>query len=537
MEGPLPADPGGNSQTGPAVQLTHREIVIVLLGLGTGMLLAALDQTIVSTALPTIVGELGGLDKLSWVVTAYLLTSTSSTPLYGKLSDQFGRKQVFQAAIVIFLIGSVLCGQARSMTQLVAFRAIQGLGAGGLMALTFVIVGDLVPPRQRGRYTGYLTGVFAISSVAGPLAGGFLVDNLSWRWVFYVNLPVGLIALVVTSIVLKLPVMHMSRRVDVEGAVLLVASVTCLLLVTVWGGNEYEWTSPTILALASASLLLGLGFVLWERRAAEPIIPLRLFSGDILRVTTVVSFLIGAGMFGGTVFLPLYLQAVQGTSATNSGLLMLPLMGGVLVMSISGGRIISVTGRYKPMVVAGCGLAVVGMGLLSLLDEGSGFLQAALSMFVLGAGLGMVMPVLTLATQNAVAIADLGSATAAVNFFRSLGGAIGVAAFGAVLSNNLASELGRRFPGAAARAGSSLASSPEQIAQLDPRIQVEVIAALAAAVHRVFLTASPVMLLAFVAAWLLREIPLRDTHLPAAPPQATDLPATPEVAESGSSTS
>ena len=532
MEGPVVADPGAPS-LGPSVQLSHRDIVIILLGLGTGLLLAALDQTIVSTALPTIVGELGGLSKLSWVVTAYMLTSTASTPLYGKLSDQFGRKQLFQAAIVIFLVGSVLCGQSRSMTQLVAFRAIQGLGAGGLMALTFVIIGDLVPPRQRGRYTGYLTGVFAISSVAGPLAGGFLVDNLSWRWVFYVNLPIGLVALVVTSIVLKLPVMHMSRRVDVEGALLLVSSVSCLLLVTVWGGREYEWTSPTILSLSAASLLLAIGFVMWERRAAEPILPLRLFSGDVFRITSIVSFLIGAGMFGGTVFLPLYLQAVQGTSATNSGLLMLPMMGGVLVMSIAGGRIITRTGHYKRVVVIGCGLAAVGMILLSLLDEHSSFVQAAMSMFIVGAGLGMVMPVLTLATQNAVTLMDLGSATAAVNFFRSLGGAIGVAAFGAVLSNSLASELAKRLPGVAGARTASLASSPEQIAQLPLEIQVPVIESLAAAVHRVFLTASPVMLLAFLAAWLLREVPLRDSHLPQPPPQATDLPATPEVAETG----
>ena len=533
MEGPLPADPATASH-GPSVQLSHRDIVIILLGLGTGLLLAALDQTIVSTALPTIVGELGGLSKLSWVVTAYMLTSTASTPLYGKLSDQFGRKQVFQAAIVIFLLGSVLCGQSRSMTQLVAFRAVQGLGAGGLMALTFVIIGDLVPPRQRGRYTGYLTGVFAISSVAGPLAGGFLVDNLSWRWVFYVNLPIGLVALVVTSVVLKLPVMHMSRRVDVEGALLLVASVSSLLLVTVWGGREYEWTSPTILLLSGASLALAVAFVLWERKAAEPILPLRLFSGDVFRITSLVSFLIGAGMFGGTVFLPLYLQAVQGTSATNSGLLMLPLMGGVLVMSIIGGRIITRTGRYKPIVVIGCGSAAIGMGLLSLLDEHSSFVQAAVSMFIVGAGLGMVMPVLTLATQNAVTLVDLGSATAAVNFFRSLGGAIGVAAFGAVLSNSLVAELAKRFPDAARGRAASLASSPDEIAQLPPEIQGPVIEALAAAVHRVFLTASPVMLLAFLAAWLLREIPLRDTHMPDPPPQGADMPATAEVAETGS---
>jgi EmrB/QacA subfamily drug resistance transporter len=341
----MPA-PTGNAN--PPSELSHREIVVVILGVGLGLLLAALDGTIVSTALPTIVGELGGLEKLSWVVTAYMLASTATTPLYGKLSDQFGRKQLFQAAILIFLVGSVLCGQARTMTQLVSFRAVQGLGAGGLMALTFVIVADLVPPRRRGRYTGYLTGIFAISSVAGPLAGGFIVDHLSWRWVFYVNLPVGGVALVVTSIVLRLPASRVARRIDVEGAVLLVASVSSLLLATVWGGRQYAWTSPVILGLGGAAVVLGVGFVLWERRAAEPIIPLRLFDESVFRVTGVASFLIGAGMFGGAVFLPLYLQAVQGASPTNSGLLMVPMMGGLLVLSIVGGRTIAATGRYKP---------------------------------------------------------------------------------------------------------------------------------------------------------------------------------------------
>lgn len=512
-------------------ELTHRQTVVVILGLGTGLLLAALDQTIVSTALPTIVGELGGLSKLSWVVTAYLLTSTASTPLYGKLSDQFGRKQLFQTAIVVFLVGSVLCGQSRSMTQLVLFRALQGLGAGGLMALTFTIIGDLVPPRQRGRYTGYLTGVFALASVAGPLAGGFFVDHLSWRWVFYVNVPLGAVALVVTSAVLRLPVPGIARRVDVEGAVLLVGSVSSLLLATVWGGREYAWSSPTILGLLGGSLLLAVGFVAWERHAVEPILPLRLFRLPVFTVCAAISVLIGAGMFGGTVFLPLYLQAVQGVSATDSGLLLLPLMAGVLTASILGGRLVTRTGHYRRLVVGGTALAAAGMGLLCLLDEGSPMFQAPASMLVLGAGIGTVMPLLTLAAQNAVPPADLGAATSGVNFFRSLGGAVGVAAFGAVLANRLTSELADRLPDAA-DLGQTIANSPEQIAALPPAVRTAVVVSLAESVQAVFVAALPVMLLAAATAWLLRELPLRDTPVPpAAAAEAEQAPQTPGVVE------
>ena len=505
------------TSTPTAPQLTHREILVVFAALLSGMFLAALDQTIVSTALPTIVGELGGLSKLSWVVTAYMLTSTVSTPLYGKLSDLYGRKLLFQAAIVIFLIGSVLAGLSQNMLQLVAFRGIQGIGGGGLMAMAFAVIGEVVPPRERGRYTGYMGSVFAVSSVAGPLLGGFFVDQLSWRWVFYINLPIGILAMVVTSIVLKLPVHATRHRVDFEGAALLVAGVSSLLLLLVWGGNEYEWRSPTILGLGVAAFVLLVGFVLWERRVDEPLLPLRLFREPIFAVVTVLSLLVGAAMFGGMIFLPLFLQVVTGASATNSGLLLLPLMAGLMGMSIVSGKIITRTGRYKAWPVSGMAIAAVGMYLLSRMDTSTDRIESSVAMFVLGAGIGMVMQVLVLAVQNAADFRDLGTTTSAVNFFRSMGGSLGVAVFGAVLASRTASELTARVPAdVRSRLGgiSSLANSPERIRLLEPDVRDAVVASIASAVHSVFLYAIPLLVVGFFVSWLLKEIPLRETAGP-----------------------
>ena len=510
----------------PAADVTpfsHREILIIFVGLLSGMFLAALDQTIVSTALPTIVGELGGLSKLSWVVTAYMLTSTVSTPLYGKLSDLYGRKRLFQWAIVIFLAGSALAGLSQDMTQLILFRGVQGVGAGGLMAMAFAVIGEVVPPRERGRYTGYMGSVFAVSSIAGPLLGGFFVDNLSWRWVFFINIPIGIAALFITSAVLKLPVQAVRARVDFEGAALLVAGVTSLLLVLVWGGNEYEWTSPTIVALGLASLVLLVGFVLWERRVSEPLLPLRLFRDPIFSVVSVLSVLVGAAMFGGMIFLPLYLQVVTGASATNSGLLLLPLMAGLMSMSIISGKVITRTGRYKVWPVTGMAVAAAGMYLLSRLDTDTGRIESSIAMLVLGAGIGMVMQVLVLAVQNAADYRDLGVATSSTNFFRSMGGSLGVAVFGAILAARSASELAARLPAdAMARLdGASLdtiANSPERIRQLPAEVQQAVVGAIAAAVHAVFLWAIPLLVIGFVLSWFLKEIPLRDTaHAGSAP--------------------
>jgi EmrB/QacA subfamily drug resistance transporter len=485
-------------------RLSTRQLQLVFAGLMSGVLLAALDQTIVATALPTIVGDLGGLTHLSWVVTAYLLASTASTPLYGKISDLYGRKTVFQAAIVIFLVGSALSGLAQTMGQLIAFRAVQGLGAGGLMALAIAIIGDVVSPRERGRYQGYIGAVFAVASVAGPLLGGFFVDNLSWRWAFYVNLPVGVGALLVTSVALDLPFRRRPHVVDYLGAALLVAGVTCLLLVTVWGGDRYAWGSSTIATLAVAGTVLLVAFAFHERRTEEPVLPPRLFRDPVFRVATAALFLIGVAMFGAIVFLPLYLQVVAGASASSSGLLLLPLMAGIVGSSVAVGRIISRTGRYKWYPVAGAALMTVAMGLLATMDATTGRTTASWYVVLLGVGLGTVMPVMILAVQNAVAQRDLGTATSAATFFRSMGGSFGVALFGAILANRLA----RQLPGVDAEA---LQASPEQLRALPPAVRQQVVEAVASSLHVVFLAAIPVVLAAFVVVLFLRERPLRES--------------------------
>lgn len=485
-------------------RLTNRQLQLVFAGLMSGVLLAALDQTIVATALPTIVGDLGGLAHLSWVVTAYLLASTTSTPLYGKISDLYGRKTVFQAAIVIFLVGSALSGLAQSMGQLIAFRAVQGLGAGGLMALAIAIIGDVVSPRERGRYQGYIGAVFAVASVAGPLLGGFLVDHLSWRWAFYVNLPVGVGALLVTSVALDLPFRRTGHSVDYLGAALLVAGVTCVLLVTVWGGDRYGWDSPTILGLAGTGALLLGAFAVQEQRASEPVLPPRLFRDPVFRVATATLFLIGVAMFGAIVFLPLFLQVVVGASATSSGLLLLPLMAGIVASSVVVGRVISRTGRYRWYPVAGTALMTVAMGLLATMNADTSRTTASWYVALLGVGLGTVMPVMILAVQNAADQRDLGTATSAATFSRSMGGSFGVALFGAILASRLAHQL----PGVDPEA---LQASPSQLRALSPAAHQAVVEAVAHSLHVVFLAAIPVALAAFLVVLFLRERPLRES--------------------------
>ena len=386
-----------------------------------GMFLAALDQTIVSTALPTIVGDLGGLNHLSWVVTAYLLASTVSTPIYGKLGDMIGRKPVFLAAILIFLAGSMLAGLSQTMAQLIAFRAVQGVGAGGLMVGAQAIIADIVPPRERGRYMGLIGSVFAVASVAGPLLGGFLVDNLSWRWVFYVNMPIGAVAVAIVLLKLHLHTPTISHRIDALGAALLAAGVASLIMVTTWGGSEYAWGSTRIVGLGVAGVILLAVFVWWETRAAEPIIPLRLFRSSVFSVASAMGFTIGMAMFGAIVFIPLFLQLVYGASPTSSGLRMLPLMAGLLVASIASGRAITRMGRYRMFPIAGTALLTVGMLLLSRLTVGTAPWMASLYMLVVGVGIGLVMQVLIIVVQNDVAPTEIGVATSTATFFRSVG--------------------------------------------------------------------------------------------------------------------
>ncbi len=494
------------------VGLSHRQIQIVFIGLMAGMLVAALDQTIVATALPTIVGELGGLDHLSWVVTAYLLTSTITVPLFGKVGDLLGRKIVFQAAIVIFVTGSILCGLSQNMAMLILFRAIQGIGGGGLIALAQAIIGDIVSPRERGRYQGYLGAVFAFASVVGPLLGGFFVDHLSWRWVFYVNVPVGAVALVITSVVLDLPFRRVHHRIDYVGAALVAAGATCLLLVTVWGGVEFPWGSATIVGLAIAGVVLLVLFFVQEGRAEEPIIPLRLWSNRVFTVASGLESLVGFAMFGAIIFLPLWLQTVGRASAQDSGVLILPLMAGLMTSSILSGRQITKTGRYKIYPVTGTATIAVGLFLLSTMGVGTSGLVSSAYMIVLGLGLGMIIQVMVLAVQNSVEHRDLGTATATETFVRSMGGAFGVAVFGAILNNRLAHELALLLPasGSSVNVG-TLAGSPAAIKQLPPSTYDAVIHALANSLHTVFLLAAPLALAAFALALLLPERPLRQT--------------------------
>ncbi|HEU0053015.1 MAG TPA: MDR family MFS transporter, partial [Longimicrobium sp.] len=428
----------------------ERSVWVVFSGLLLVMLLASLDSTIVATALPTIVGELGGIGRLSWVVTAYLLAQTVVTPLYGKLGDLYGRKVVLQSAVVIFLVGSALCGLARSLEALIAFRALQGLGGGGLMVSSMAAVGDVIPPRERGRYQGIFGAVFGLSSVAGPLIGGFFTTNLTWRWIFYINLPLGVAAMVVLGATLPANPERKKHRIDYAGAGALAASLASLILLTDLGGTTYPWGSPQIVGLALVSAVCLALFIRIENRAAEPVLPLRLFRNRIFTVSSAVGVVVGFAMFGSITFLPLFLQTVKGASPTGSGLQLLPVMGGMLVTSIASGQLISRWGRYRVFPIVGTAVMTVGLFLLSRMRPDTSLVTASLYMLVVGMGLGMVMQVLVLAVQNSVEYQDLGVATSGATLFRSIGGSLGTAVLGAVFSARLASALAQVSPGHAA---------------------------------------------------------------------------------------
>ena len=509
-------------------ELSRRSIYLAMAGLMLGMLLAMLDNLVVSTALPTIVGDLGGLSHLSWVVTGYALASAASTPVWGKLGDLYSRRGMFMISIVVFLIGSVLAGLSQNMTELIGFRALQGLGAGGLMVGAMAIIADLVPPRQRGRYQALIGAMMPIAFVGGPLIGGVLTDDLSWRWVFYINLPVGIAALIVSAVFMKLPKHRIQAKIDYLGALLLGAGVVALTLGASWAGSQYSWGSWQVIGLFAAAVVLLVGFVFVENRVAEPILPLRLFRNRNFTVAQILSFLVGAGMFGALNFLPQYMQNVRGASATASGLLLLPLMFGMLAVMLTTGQITTRTGRYREFPIIGAAIMTAGLLLLLVLGVNTPTLLASALTAVLGIGMGFIMQNTNLITQNSVELRDMGAGTGSVNLFRSVGGSLGVAVLGAIytskLTDSLTSGLGARGSKLVTGGG---ALPPSAVLKLPAPIREVFQSGVVSGLHGVLIGGAIMGLLAFVVAWFIKHEPLRgsDPVTPVEAPVADELVA------------
>lgn len=490
----------------------RRRILLTFSGLLLCMLLASLDQTVMATALPTIAGQLGGFQDLPWIVTAYLLTSTASTPLWGKIGDLYGRKQVMLAAITVFLMGSVLCGVAWNLISLILFRGLQGVGAGGVMVMAMTVVGDIISPRERGKYQGYIQSVFAIASVGGPFIGGVFVDTLSWRWVFYVNLPIGLAALVLIGLLLPAPQDRRKSTVDYIGAALLVAVICSLLLITVWGGQKYAWGSTPILSLAATTVILGAVLVWWERRVEEPVLPLSMLRLPVVQVVSVTLFLVTGCFFTANFFLPTYLQVVLHDGATTSGIQLLPMLLSIILATTVSGRLVTKTGRYKIFPVIGTALIAIAMFLFSRLDVDTSRALLTVYMVIMGIGFGLISQILIVAVQNAVPRMQLGTATASTNFFRSLGGSIGVAVFGAIFGAGLSNWLPKLIPSDAAPGidPQALLSTPEQIRGLSEEVREGVARSVVESLSPVYLTGCGLAVVAFLVVLFLKEVPLSE---------------------------
>ncbi|MFF3872460.1 MDR family MFS transporter [Streptomyces sp. NPDC001978] len=507
-----------------------RSVRVVLFALMIAMMLAMLDNMIVGTAMPTIVGELGGLEHLSWVVTGYTLATAASTPIWGKLGDMFGRKGAFMTSIVIFLIGSALSGMSQNMGELIGFRAVQGLGAGGLMVGVMAIIGDLIPPRERGKYQGMMAAIMALAMIGGPLVGGTITDNWGWRWSFYINLPLGAVALLLVSAVLHLPRKRTNAGIDYLGVVLLTVGITSIVLVTTWGGTEYAWTSARIMELIAIGVVSLIGFVYWQTKAAEPVLPLHIFRSRNFTLMSIIGFVTGFVMFGATLFLPLYQQSVQGASATNSGLLLLPMLGAMLVTSMIAGRVTTNTGRYKIFPIAGGVLMITGLYLLSLMDTGTSRFTSGVYMAVLGLGMGCLMQITMLVAQNSVQMKDMGVASSSTTLFRTLGSSFGVAIMGALFNHRVQAVM-------AERAGALGKGITEKSAQLDAASLAKLPAAareayqhaVSAGTHSAFLLGSVIAVIALLAALFVKEVPLKSGPQKA-PEGAADAPSA-QVAE------